>query len=72
MTFTQDIIFHNVPINVSNLEMLQKVFPTIEIRDKNPNSDFVEFTLDGVVGYAITRKWCNEVYTGNLEQYAEE
>ena len=72
MTFTQDIIFHNVPINVTNLEMLKKVFPTVETRDKDPNSDYIAFTLDGVVGFGVERKWCNEIYTGNLEQYAKE
>ena len=46
--------------NLTNGEVLKTVFPDLQIRDSKSN--FYEFTLDGLVGYAVEKVWWNAPY----------
>lgn len=53
---------------ISNGQMLIKTFPDIQIRDKiNYNSDFIEISLDGIVGWALSKQWWNAPYKAESE-----
>ena len=48
---------------ISNGQMLMKTFPDIQVRGEiNCDSDFIEISLDGVVGWALSKQWWNAPY----------
>jgi len=52
----------NIPGDATNGDVIKMVFPSCKTRSENTPSDFMEFTLDGVVGYAIEKSWWNALY----------
>ena len=53
---------------ISNGQMLMKTFPDIQMRGEiNYNSDFIEISLDGVVGWALSKYWWNAPYKAESE-----
>lgn len=51
-------------IKVTNGDIIRALFPACRIKDTNEDSYFMEFTLDGVVSYAIEKGWWNALYNG--------
>ncbi len=48
---------------ISNGQMLMKTFPDIQVRGEiNYDSDFIEISLDGVVGWGLSKQWWNAPY----------
>lgn len=56
-----------IPKNATNGEVLKMVFPKVETRDMNGTLDFIEYTLDGIVGTAIEKKWWESPYKAESE-----
>ena len=59
-----------IPNDATNGDVLKAVFPYCKTRSENTPTSFMEFTLDGVVGYAIEKSWWNAKYRaeeGNKE-----
>ena len=49
--------------HISNGQMLTKTFPDVQVRGEvDCDSDFMEISLDGVVGWAISKHWWNAPY----------
>ena len=48
--------------NMTNGEMLKKVFPKLQIREESTMPDFVTYSLDGIVGTCVERKWWDAPY----------
>ena len=57
----------NIPKDVTNGAVIKMVFPSCKTRNENTPSAFMEFTLDGVVGYAIEKSWWNTLYKADIE-----
>lgn len=57
-----ELIIHtnNFPI-LTNGEMLIKLFPNIQIRETD-NNEYISYTLDGLIGNAVTKEWWNASY----------
>lgn len=53
----------------TNGEVIQALFPSCKTRHENtPMDNFMEFTLDGIVGYAIEKSWWNAQYKTESEK----
>ena len=48
--------------NATKGEVLKQIFPKLETRDIG--GDFITFTLDGIVGSTVEKKWWNSPYEG--------
>ena len=48
-----------IPENATNGEMLKAMFPRIQIKE---GSDFITYSLDGVVGTCVEKSWWNAPY----------
>ena len=52
-----------IPNDATNGDVITNIFSTAEVR--YPNEDFVELTLDGIIGITVERKWWDSQYTLN-------
>lgn len=53
---------------MTNGEVIKTLFPSCKTRRENTSMDnFMEFTLDGLVGYAIEKSWWNAPYKAESE-----
>lgn len=59
---TLDTEDNNTQVGITNGEKLMEVFPDIELQDEMPESDFIRFTFDHVVGNAVERRWWDAPY----------
>ena len=50
---------------MTNGEVLIKMFPKTQVRDIE-GSDFFDFTLDGIVGHSIEKRWWNVEWDGDI------
>lgn len=49
--------------DATNGDVIKAMFPDMRVRDEiNYNSDFIEISLDGVVGWALSKQWWNAPY----------
>ena len=54
---------------MTNGEVIKTLFPSCKTRHENtPMDNFMEFTLDGIVGYAIEKSWWNAPYKAESEE----
>lgn len=51
----------------TNGDVIKTLFPFCKTRSENTPTNFMEFTLDGVVGYAIEKSWWNASYKAESE-----
>lgn len=58
----QEIKIIRIPKNATKGEVLKLVFPQLETRDRG--GDFITFTLDGIVGSTVEKKWWDAPYEG--------
>ena len=49
-----------LPDNPTNGDMIKAMFPNIQTR--NENTDFITYSLDGIVGTCVETKWWNTPY----------
>ena len=49
-----------IPYNATNGEVIKAIFPNTQIRENK--SDFIEYTLDGIVGTCVEKDWWNSLY----------
>lgn len=49
-----------IPKNATKGEVLKQIFPQLETRDRG--GDFISFTLDGIVGSTVEKKWWDAPY----------
>ncbi len=50
-----------LPENATNGDVLKSLFPALKTRYEE-GSDFIEYTLDGVVGTLVSLSWWNAKY----------
>lgn len=69
-----NIIIHDAIVNgitlhenVTNGDVIKTLFPSCKTRSENTPTNFMEFTLDGIVGYAIEKSWWNARYNAESE-----
>jgi len=62
-----DEITIRVKNNATNGDVIKALFPSCKTRSENTPTNFMEFTLDGVVGYAIEKSWWNAPYKAESE-----
>lgn len=56
----KDYIYNLPKIEITNGDMLKAIFPNIQTR--NENTDFITYSLDGIVGTCVEAKWWNAPY----------
>lgn len=49
-----------IPKNATKGEVLKQIFPKLETRDRG--GDFITFTLNGIVGSTVEKKWWDSPY----------
>ena len=49
-----------IPDNATNGDMIKMIFPKTQIRENN--SDFITYTLDGLIGTCVEKDWWNSPY----------
>ncbi len=57
-----DAIYNGTPIpdNATNGDVIKAMFPNTQTREND--SDFIEYTLDGIVGTCVEKNWWNSPY----------
>ena len=65
MQFLTDIIDVGilVPNNATNGDVIRSLFPNTQVRN-HVGTDFIEYTLDGIVGNTVGKKWWDAKYKG--------
>ena len=56
-----------IPSDATNGDVIKIIFPFCKTRSENTPTSFMEFTLDGVVGYSIEKSWWNAPYKTESE-----
>ena len=57
-----EAVDNGIPIsdNTTNGDMIKMIFPKTQIRENN--SDFITYTLDGLIGTCVEKDWWNSPY----------
>ena len=61
----------NLPENPTNGEVLTALFPNLQTRSIPEYSDFIEFTLDGLVGYTVEKQWWEGPYRNESQMISK-
>ena len=54
-----------IPKDVTNGDVIKTLFPNTKVRIYDAESDFIEYTLDGIVGNTVEKKWWDAKYKGD-------
>ena len=49
-----------IPKNATKGEVLKQIFP--QLKTRGIGGDFISFTLDGIVGSTVEKKWWDSLY----------